>query len=232
MPSPTRLLVVALFLLLGCGTSTVAPSPDSGASGGEDGSSGGGSTDGPSGGSSSGGGAIDGGGPGICLTGTVSFELNLGTGATGSKYCLGPPGSCTGGEWLSILSADGGTSFSQVMGCVPTCSDCQPVACSNLCIITPALGDAGAHTTWDGTYLEHTTCGASVSCTNQKCAPAGDYIARMCGFPENVDASFGAECQGSTTPTCIDVPFVWPPPSGTSVVQGDLGGSADAGTSD
>ncbi len=167
----------------------------------------------------------------MCLTGTVSFDLHLASGAT-TTYCLGPSGGCAGNQWLSILPADGGTELSQVMGCVPTCSSCQPVACSNLCIITEALGDAGAHTTWDGTYLEHTTCGASVACTNGRCAPAGDYMARMCGYPETTDASFGANCTGSQTPTCVDVPFTWPPTSGSATVEGTIGGSADAGTSD
>jgi hypothetical protein len=161
----------------------------------------------------------------------VSFQLHAAAG-DGTTYCLGGPGSCSGGDWLSILSADGGASFSQVMGCMPDCNDCQPVACSKLCIATPALGDAGAHTTWDGTYLEDTTCGASIACTNGKCARAGSYIARMCGFPET-DASFAAECLGTAMPTCVDVPFVWPPPSGTSTVEATLGGtSGDAGASD
>ena len=194
-----------------------------GTSGGGGGSGGGASSGG--GGTSSGGGTSNGGsGGGTCLTGTVNFALHLSPAAT-TTYCLGPSGGCTGGQWLSILPADGGTELSQVMGCVPTCSNCQPVACTNLCAATPALGDGGAHTTWDGTYLQHTTCGASIACTNDECAPAGSYVARMCGYAETTDASTSFECMGSTTPTCVDIPFTWPPATGTATLEATIGGA-------
>lgn len=217
---PWHLGLAALLTgsLLACGTSASSGSSDEGGGG----SSSGGSGRGGGGGSSGG---------GTCLTGTVDFDLHL-SAATTTRYCLGPSGGCAGNQWLSILPADGGTELSQVMGCVPTCESCQPVACSNLCVITTALGEAGAHTTWDGTYLEHTTCGGSLDCTNDRCAPPGDYVARMCGYPESTDASIGAECVGAATPTCVDVPFTWPPSSGTATLEATIGGSADGGSSD
>jgi hypothetical protein len=215
LPWHLGLLSLLVGSLLACGTSSSSGSGDSGTGGS----------------SSSGGGGGSGSGSGGCLTGTVDFDLHLSSAAT-TRYCLGPSGGCAGNLWLSIVPADGGTELSQVMGCVPTCSSCQPVACSNLCVVTTALGDAGAHTTWDGTYLEHTTCGASVACTDDKCAPAGDYVARMCGYPESADASLGADCLGSATPTCVDVPFTWPPTSGTARVEATIGGSSDAGSLD
>jgi hypothetical protein len=232
-PSPLLLLAVSSLPLLGCGSGSSGTSPDSGSTGGGDDGSGGGRTDGAS---SSGGGGDDGsggdsGGNAPCLTGTVNFELQAAAGS-GTGYCLGASSSCNGGTWLSILPADGGAALSQEMGCVPDCLDCQPVACSKLCIATPALGDGGAHESWDGTYLEYTTCGASISCTNDRCAPAGNYIAHMCGYPEG-DASFGEACQGSSIPACVDVPFVWPPANGSSpTLVGTIGARADAGTSD
>jgi hypothetical protein len=167
-----------------------------------------------------------------CLTGTVSFDLRLAAGSTGT-YCLGAPGSCTD-AWLSILTADGGETLSLVYGCVPDCSDCQPVACPLICAIPLPLSDAGAHMAWNGTFVEHQTCGASLACTRNACAPAGNYVARMCGYREAPDASSALpECIGSSTPTCTDVTFVWPPPSGTSSVAGVIAeGNADAGASD
>ncbi|MGH7440014.1 MAG: hypothetical protein ACRENE_30355 [Polyangiaceae bacterium] len=232
--SGSRLGLLALLLpasLLACSSSSSNSSSDDSGTGGSSG--GGGSGGGTEGGSTSsgGGGSSGGSGGGTCLTGTVDFALHLSPAAT-TTYCLGPSGGCSGGAWLTILPADGGTELSQIMGCVPTCSSCQPVACSNLCIATPALGDGGVHTTWDGTYLEHTTCGASLACTNDECAPAGSYVARMCGYPEAADASVGFPCTSSTTPTCIDMPFTWPPATGTVTVEATIGGSAGAGASD
>lgn len=169
-----------------------------------------------------------------CPTGTVTFELRLAPGAGGTTYCLGPPTSCTDSEWLSIRPASGGDALSQVFGCVPDCNDCQPVACPDICAIASALGDGGMSRSWNGTYYTHTTCGASLDCASNERAPAGNYVATLCGFPEAADASpTGGECNGATPPTCVDVPFAWPPPSGTAVVVGEIGGpTADAAASD
>jgi hypothetical protein len=167
-----------------------------------------------------------------CLVGTVTFDLRPAAGSP-KTYCLGAPGSCVGG-WLSILTADGSESLSLVHGCVPDCSDCQPVSCPLVCVAPLALGDAGVHLSWDGRFVEHLTCGASVACAHPACAPAGHYVARMCGYSELAEASsMTPTCQGSPTPTCTDVPFAWPPPSGASSVVGVIGAArADAGTSD
>ncbi len=161
-----------------------------------------------------------------CVTGSVSFELQA---APGASYCLGAAGTCSG-QWLDIVPANGGASLGIDMPCETQCSECQPVACSNLCAVASPLGDGGAQTIWNGTYFASGTCGAGTSCVSQACAPAGNYIARFCGYAESADAStFG--CAGSSTPTCIEKPFVWPPPAGSPPVQGVLGGAtADAGS--
>ena len=217
---------VILAMSFGCGTSS-ATSPDaaSAAEGGRSISDASEATDGDSGKSGDAG--------QTCLAGTVSFVLHLAAGST-TTYCLGAPGSCTS-DWLSILAADGGESLSLVYGCVPDCSNCQPVPCPLLCEIPSPLGPAGAHISWDGRFVEHLMCGASLACARTVCAPAGNYIARMCGYPEAPDASSALQqcLRSSSTPTCTDVPFVWPPPSGTSSVEGLIAdGNADAGASD
>jgi hypothetical protein len=165
-----------------------------------------------------------------CLTGTVSFSFHAAAGSA-TSYCLGQPAACTG-EWLYILAADGAESLSLVYGCVPDCSQCLPPSCPDICVTPSPLGAAGAHTSWDGTFVEHLTCGASIACTRPACAPAGHYIAHMCGYATPPGAT--PTCQGAaSTPTCTDVPFTWPPPSGASSVEGVIGGDGtDAGAAD
>jgi hypothetical protein len=167
-----------------------------------------------------------------CPTGAVTFELNLAPGVAGSTFCLGAPRSCTDFDWLSILTADGGSGISLVRGCVPDCSDCMAAPCPIVCAPITALGDAGARSSWNGAYWQHSTCGPSaLSCTNDECAPAGEYIARFCGYPQAPDAGASpTQCLPSATPTCVDVPFVWPPPSGAASVSAVIGGpTVDAG---
>jgi hypothetical protein len=208
-----RALALSLAGALGCGGATLSPSSDAASDVGA--SHGSPVSDGPDGASA-------------CLTGTVNFSLRAAAGNT-TPYCLGAPGSCTE-LWVSILTADGATTLSLVYGCVPDCSSCQPVACPLICAAPSMLGAAGAQKSWDGTFVEHLTCGAAVACTRPACAPAGDYIARMCAYAAKPGAALA--CLGASTPTCIDVPFTWPPPSGASSVEGVIpAGSDDGGAS-
>jgi hypothetical protein len=162
-----------------------------------------------------------------CVPGCVSFAILASAGAP--PYCLGAPGACSS-DWLDIRPADGGASLGLDMTCETQCSDCQPVACSKLCVAAERLGDGGARTTWDGTYLTSGTCGVRTACVAEASAPAGNYVARFCGYAESSDAStFG--CTGTSTPTCTETPFQWPPAPGSPSVQGILGSAAaDAGS--
>jgi hypothetical protein len=167
-----------------------------------------------------------------CLTGKVSFTFRAAPGSP-QTYCQGAPGSCAG-TWLSILAADG-SELSLVYGCVPDCSHCQPVSCPLICAVPTPFDSAGEHMSWDGTFVEHLTCGASIACTHSACAPAGNYVARMCVYAELPAASSGppTTCEGTSNPTCVDVPCVWPPPSGASSVEGVIPvDGADSGASD
>ncbi len=216
---------MAVVGALGCG-GAASNAPD-GSAGGQDGSATDDSSypsDGP--GAPDAGAADAGSVDAGCVTGSVSFAILAAPGAP--TYCLGAPGACSS-EWLDIRPADGGASLGLDMTCETQCSDCQPVACTNLCVAAERLGDGGARTTWDGTYLTSSTCGAGTACVAEACAPAGNYVARFCGYAESSDAStFG--CTGSSTPTCTETPFPWPPAPGSPPVQGVLGGAAaDAG---
>jgi hypothetical protein len=162
------------------------------------------------------------------VNGTVTFEIQAAPGAK-TAYCLGAPGSCSS-NWLGIRPA-GGTYFGIDMPCETNCSACQPIACTNLCAAASRLGDGGAQSGWDGTYFASSTCGAGTACVNEVCAPAGSYIASFCGYATSADASAFGCTAGSSTPTCTEVPFVWPPPAGSPPVVGVIGGSAaDAGS--
>jgi hypothetical protein len=216
-----RACVLSLVGALGCGAGTkLAPSPDAAGTSDADAA---GTSDADAAGTSD--------ADAACVTGSVTFTLHVAAGIA-QAYCLGAPGSCTL-DWLSILTADGAESLSLVYGCVPDCFDCRAVLCPLICEVAGPLGDAGVWKTWDGTYVEHLTCGASMACTHPACAPAGNYIARMCAYPEAPSASSTSRvCQGSSTPTCVDVPFTWPPPSGASSVEGVIPAGVDAGPPD
>jgi len=171
-----------------------------------------------------------------CIKGSVDIVLRAAPGGT-SLYCLSAPGSCGTTYWLSIVTADGGQALGMDHNCVADCTSCQPVSvpCGGACAAALLLGDGGTHATWDGTYVQSGECGAKkLTCVNSSCAPAGSYIARMCGYAAtpNEATPVGPWCtSSSSTPTCADVPFFWPPPSGNARVQGEIGaGGSDAGS--
>ncbi len=156
-----------------------------------------------------------------CRAGSITFALNAAAGGA-TSYCLGTPGTCSS-EWLVIRAADGG-ALSIDAPCLTTCAQCQPIACSNLCAIPSPLGDGGTTRSWDGTTFPSSTCGGSLSCYDTSCAPAGSYVATMCGYVNTAPDASLPGCTSGQTPTCTDVPFDWPPPSGTATVTGTIGG--------
>jgi len=219
--------VMALLGSFGCGGNTGSTAGDGGGRG-QDGS---GSGDAPS--SSDGAGAGDSGGADTgatdagCVTGMVSFEIQAAAGAT-MGYCLGAPGACSS-NWLSIRPADGGAELGIDMPCETMCNAaCQPIACTDQCAVPSRLGDGGAQTTWDGTEFFSSTCGAGIPCVNQACAPAGSYVASFCVYAAAADSG-AFDCMGSSTPTCTDVPFAWPPAAGSGPVLGVIGGAPGDG---
>lgn len=228
MAAPRTLLPLLLLCLFGCGNgAATTSSPEASAPQGSDaagpGDDGAGGSDAPPGD----------GGQVACLTGTVNVALHLAPGTT-TGYCLGQGGGCGGDDWLSIVTAQG-AALGLIRGCVADCANCQPVACTKVCAVPGVLGDAGATSSWDGTYQQPSTCGSSsLACSATECAPAGQYVAHMCVYAESPDAAFSYGCTNRTptTPTCVDVPFTWPPDGGTTTLVGVVGGSTDAGAGD
>lgn len=224
MDLPHRRLVLALLLCVpGCGSSGASTSPDASPSPSPGGEAAGGSADAEVDAASGDAGAA------ACPTGQVTFAFQLAPGST-TDYCLAP-GGCGDGYWLSIQTTDGGTLSPYAAGCLADCTSCQPVACGNVCAIAGMLGDAGTTMSWNGSYVETTTCGpTALACYRNECAGAGTYVAHMCGYAE--PPSSGYCLNPSTTPTCIDVPFAWPPDGGMGTVVGQIGTPGDGGTGD
>ncbi len=162
---------------------------------------------------------------GACPTGALTFTLHA---SNAANYCVGAPSSCSS-EWLTILGPDHAALVID-RPCVSDCSVCQPVACPASCAAPSPMPEGGLTRAWDGAYDVLRTCGSGVSCAAQACAPAGQYVARMCVYRALSSAPF---CSPTAAPTCTDVPFAWPPASGTGEVQGLIGavgdGGADAG---
>ena len=77
---------------------------------------------------------------------------------------------------------------------------------------------------WDGTYFASSTCGAGMACVNEACVEAGRYVARMCAHADpDGGATAPPYCDPVQTPTCVDVPFEWPPDGGVAAVTGVIG---------
>jgi hypothetical protein len=173
-------------------------------------------------------GAVDAG----CVTGLLSFQLFVAAGS-GTTYCSGMSNSCAD-DGLLIAPQGGANVLEQVSTCIATCSACQAIACPTYCASSAVIGDAGStRLTWDGTYGQPGTCGPSaMACQTPRCAPPGAYVAHMCAYAEAPDAATtgGTGSQGCTAtasvPTCVDVPFTWPP-SGDAAVRGTIGVGAD-----
>ena len=52
--------------------------------------------------------------------------------------------------------------------------------------------------TWDGAYVESSTCGGGTACHGARFVPPGRYFARLCATP-------GTLCYDSNTPETADV---------------------------
>lgn len=159
-----------------------------------------------------------------CLTGSVQFTVMPVPGDL-THYCLGEAGTCliTNATWLSITATDGAVLPQHGPGyCEVSCADCQPVACSTICGAPSPLTEAGAAVPWLGGYIEQDTCGTNVQCGTYLCAPAGDYTAMMCAYAV-LDGAPSSCSSLASVPTCTAVPFSWPPPDGSAVVQGEIG---------
>lgn len=186
-----RALLLVTVLLVGCGAT--------GATGDGHGGSG-------SGGVGAGAGAGESGGDGTdaqaatCPHGTVSFQLDAAPGQP--LYAQEAYPLCANLNWLKIFDTTGVEQTFIFPGNSVDCSSCRPTAWSQICTTTSKSPVDSATAQWTGRRYVSGACGsAGTTCALGACAPAGDYIARMCG-------------SSGTAPdaprTCIEVQFTYP----------------------
>jgi hypothetical protein len=158
----------------------------------------------------------------------------------GGSWCSGGTGTSPE-TWIRVREADTGEDvplLNALIGessnyCPPAlCSDCGSAGdpssiCSALCM-ERTIDANGARYEFDGEYLVADSCSDGRACSNIECAPAGDYIATLCASSGTPSAN--ASTTFSSTPTCFDAPFTWPPTHEGQVIEHVLGLDADAGT--
>jgi hypothetical protein len=181
-----------------------------------------------------------------CEGGSITFKLRVAPDsateysvAPGNAYC-----GSWGNYWLSIRPAgyepsrpddhthDFGPLSVTNFTCYRACdSTCHPFACEGPCFAAQTIGTDGVTDFFDGRYKAFTYCGGG-GCYDVACAPSGDYIATLCGYP---GTGGGPNDVGhfSQTPICIEVPFTWPPQVSGQVIERTIGNPLrDAGDSD
>ena len=159
-----------------------------------------------------------------CSAASITFMLQK-VPADPNGFCMSRSCDSAGTSWVNVSAVDGRV-FPLSTTCVPRCSDCQPVSCPSICLAPIQLGDANVKLTWDGSYTVSETCGAGLTCEGTACVPQGSYVATMCAYRDLAGTTPACNSVAST-PTCVTVPFTWPPPAGGLEVTGTL--DADAG---
>lgn len=153
-----------------------------------------------------------------CASGSIHFRF---VSTSNHAYCIGAPSTCTV-EWLSIRRYYGGETLPLDNTCLGSCSSCETVGCPALCAAPAHLAATGQERTWDGAYYPVGTCGdGGTICADRACAERGRYIARMCAY-RDLAATPGAFCSPTSTASCVEREFDWPPETGTAEITGVL----------
>jgi hypothetical protein len=150
-------------------------------------------------------------GPGAS-PGTVTLRLQLTPGQSFCDViegCSYPTHVLIGkesGSWLTVGTAS---------PCGVACSTCQSQRCPAEAPIICAAAATGAavtsvEATWDGSFVEQSTCGTGTACHSDRFVPPGRYVARLCATPGTLS---GATCTPTGPQECADVPFDLPGPS-------------------
>ncbi len=174
------------------------------------------------GGDANGGSTLTGSGDGgACSSSIVSF--NLAVSSTDPVYLGGPqsqwPDSFACPIWLSVAPA-GGAPITLDEECFHSCPRPQPVP------------PASQSYQWDGTaytFADPATSsnGGSPEC-NETCAAPGNYVATFCVGYAGPDAGIEPAPENGS-PTCTQVPFVWPPPGGYQSIDVTIAPTANGG---
>lgn len=158
-----------------------------------------------------------------CASGTIRFRF---VSTASDQFCIGAPTSCTA-TWLSIRK-DTGEELVIDRPCVPDCSSCEPIGCPASCAAPSQMRAGGVAGAWDGTKWSSSVCGTGAACVARSCANAGRYFAKMCAYREIPGDAAGSFCNPTTTATCTEVGFDWPPANATTEVLGVIRGDGGA----
>jgi hypothetical protein len=150
-------------------------------------------------------------GPGVS-PGTVTLRLELTPGQSFCDVvdgCSYPTHVVIGkepGNWLSVGAAS---------ACGVDCSTCAAQPCPALPPIVCAAVATGValtnvEATWDGSYVESSTCGGGTPCHGTRFVPPGRYVARLCATPGTLTNFI---CTSTGPQECVDLPFDLPGPS-------------------
>jgi hypothetical protein len=140
-----------------------------------------------------------------CAADSIAFDLTIDS--TGPVFLGGgqPPWPASLGcpGWLTITTAGGAPLVVSQGDCFVGCPASQP---------GPAVPQSF---TWDGTYYPVPASCTACACTTPACAPPGNYVATFCvGYAAPEDAGLPE----TDSPTCKQIPFVWPPSPTTSSI--------------
>src|SRR5205814_6717289 len=147
-----------------------------------------------------------GGGPAETSPGTAVLRLTI----AGGTYC-DQSTFCDRSGHLTIRSPAGQVFDPSVGFCGVSCDTCLPSPCPGIACISQGISFTGEELTWDGGYLEGSTCGASATaCTRRRFAPSGHYLVTMCATPGTISAPDGGSprvCNKTGDRQCLDVSF-------------------------
>ncbi|HEX3776400.1 MAG TPA: hypothetical protein VHV51_18135 [Polyangiaceae bacterium] len=167
-----------------------------------------------------------------CGSDSITFKLLVAP-TSSTNYCVGGETySCLLDYWLTILRADGTPLLISGGECESSCGQCEELPCSAICFEPTPIPDGGVEAEFIGAYVTSATCGAGISCLNGGCATPGNYVARMCGTAEKTAETGCSNIDRNDPPSCVDVPFSWPPATSGTVITGTIGAddeTVDAG---
>jgi hypothetical protein len=143
--------------------------------------------------------------------GTVTLRALL---PASPSYCDVIQG-CSGPGHVSIGTEPGNwLGFGTGAGCAVECSTCGPAPCPKIlpiaCPATTSIAVTNLEATWDGGYVEWSTCGGGTACYRSRFVPPGRYYARMCATPGTL---MDGTCAQTSAPECVDITFDLPGPS-------------------
>ena len=149
--------------------------------------------------------------------GTVTLRLLL---PSAQSFCDTITG-CSGPVHISIGKESGNWLTPRPGPCaspVPCANACTPPPCTaGLCQPgTFGLAVTSFETTWDGSYVEWSTCGSGATCYNPRFVPPGCYVARLCATPGSLivtDAVLNPTCMPTAPEACVETTFDLPGPS-------------------